>query len=434
MMTTFKLTDKERSLVLPITLSSQFEWFEFFLFIYWSRIFEREAYFSGLSAPLSEFIYAILLLCSGLFSRPIGGMIFGLIGDKWGRKTAFVYSILFITVPSMILTVSPSFPTWAYSSLVYLGIMRLLQGIPVGGELPGALCLLFEGSTQTRRRYLCSYLFVGTQLGQISSLILITFFTNYLTHEQLLSWGWRLSFGISSIIGITGVILRKKMFKKLHESEEFESLKTEQKIENHPLKTSFKNYKKRMTLFLFLSILKVSGFYLIYYYLFENPHFLKLNKIQSDITYLIYLILFTMLIPVIGYYTKNEKTDKLFKSSAAGVMITSILLFLSIEQGWDKFWNLSIITIIMLFFCVQFSIFPSFLAESFPAKVRFTCIAFSFNVADGFIGGIIPLLSDWLIEKTNKNGIFIAIIPISALIFLYCLKKIIKERKTLNST
>ena len=210
MMTTFKLTDKERSLVLPITLSSQFEWFEFFLFIYWSRIFEREAYFSGLSAPLSEFIYAILLLCSGLFSRPIGGMIFGLIGDKWGRKTAFVYSILFITVPSMILTVSPSFPTWAYSSLVYLGIMRLLQGIPVGGELPGALCLLFEGSTQTRRRYLCSYLFFGTQLGQISSLILITFFTNYLTHEQLLSWGWRLSFGISSIIGITGVILRKK--------------------------------------------------------------------------------------------------------------------------------------------------------------------------------------------------------------------------------
>ena len=423
-----KLSDAERSLVIPVTFGSQFEWFEFFLFFYWSRIFETEAHFSGLSASVEELIYAILLLCSGLLARPIGGIIFGRIGDKVGRRDAFMWSIIGITLPSIILTVMPSFPTWAYSSLIYLGVMRLLQGIPAGGELPGALCLLYEGATNSRKRYICSYLFVGTQLGQILSVLLVLLLQATLTHEQLLSWGWRLSFGISSVIGILGSFLRKKFFVPLHETKEFETLKKEHKVEPHPLRKSFKNYKKMISLVLFLSVFEVSGFYLIYYYLFEKPELLKLNQFYGNLIYLLYLGVLTVIMPVLGSIKHNFKIETLFKISALGVIITSIPFFFAIDRGWSSFLIFQLLTLMILFFCIQFSFLPSFMAGLFPTQVRFTCIGFSFNITDGVIGGIIPLFASWLTKATGQEAAFVTVFPVSALIFLLCLKLIKKEK------
>lgn len=426
--TKLQLSDSEKALVIPVTFGSQFEWFEFFLFIYWSRIFEAEAHFSGLSASIEELIYAILLLCSGLFARPIGGIIFGRIGDKFGRRNAFMWSIIGITLPSIILTIMPSFPTWAYSSLIYLGIMRLLQGIPAGGELPGALCLLYEGAANARKKYICSYLFVGTQLGQILSLLLILLLEAVLTHEQLLSWGWRLSFGISSVIGILGSFLRKKLFVPFHETKEFEDLKTDHKVEHHPLRKSFRSYKKMIGLVLFLSIFEVSGFYLIYYYLFERIELLKLNQFSGKLIYLLYLGVLTIIMPILGSIKHNLKIEALFKISALGVIIVSIPFFFAIAKEWPLFLMFPLLTLMILFFCIQFSFLPSFMAGLFPTQIRFTCIGFSFNITDGVIGGIIPLFATWLTKSTGQEAAFVILFPVSALIFLLCLKLIKKAK------
>src|SRR3990167_3824333 len=419
-----KLSDAERSLILPVTFCSQFEWFEFFLFVYWSEKFESQVH---LSHSIGHFAYAILLLCSGLLARPLGGIIFGHMGDRFGRKKAFMWSIIAITLPSIILTIMPSFSTWAYSSLIYLGVMRLLQGIPVGGELPGALCLLYEGAALSRKQYICSYLFVGTQLGQILCVILIILLQTFLTNEQLFSWGWRLSFGISSVIGIAGIFLRKRIFRTLHETEAFKNLKKEHKVECHPLRKSFRGYKKRMTLVLFLSIFEVSGFYLIYFCLFEKHELLKLNQFYGNLFYLLYLIVLTVLMPIIGSIKHNLKIETLFRISALGVIITSIPFFFAIERGLSSFLIFPLLTLLILFFCIQFSFLPAFIAGLFPTQVRFTCIGFSFNVTDGAIGGMIPLFASWLTKATGQEAIFMSVFPISALIFLFCLKLIKKE-------
>lgn len=424
-----RLTDAEKALIVPITFGSQFEWFEFFLFVYWSRIFETEAHFSGFSASVEEFIYALLLLFTGLFARPIGGIIFGRMGDRIGRKKAFMRSILWIILPSLVLTVTPSFPTYAYSSLIYLGIMRLLQGIPAGGELPGALCLLYEGAQRTRRQYICSYLFVGTQLGQIFSVILILILQACLTHEQLLSWGWRLSFGISTTIGLVGSLLRQKLFHTLHDSEEYKDLEKDHKIESHPLRKTFRNYKKRICLVLLLSVFEVSGFYLIYYYLFERPELLKLNQFYGNITYLIYLCALTLIMPILGSIRYKEfKIEKLFKKSALGVILTSIPFFFAIQNEWPSLVIFFLLSIMILFFCVQFSFLPSFIAGLFPTEVRFTCIGFSFNITDGVIGGIIPLFASWLTRTTGQEAAFVSLFPISAILFLVCLAFLNKKK------
>ncbi len=419
-----KLTTEERSIVVPTTIGGFFEWFEFFLFLYWTSVFS-ETNFSDLVTSFEELTYAILLLCSGLIARPIGGILFGWVGDKWGRKRAFFISIIAISIPSIILTFSPSFPSWAYSSLIYLAIMRLLQGIPAGGELPGALCILFEGSNMNRRKYLCSYLFVGPQLGQIMSVIFILSLQKYLSHEQLLDWGWRFSFALSSIVALIGIILRKR----LHETSAFEHLRREHKIEQSPLKTSFQNYKKMMGLVLFLSILEVVGFFIIYYYFFENAkQILKLKTGTGSFTYILYLIFLTLLMPLIGCFGSKFDSVKLLKISAIGVIILSLPFYFAIENG-AVLWIFFLLSMIILLFCIQFSFLPSFIAEVFPTGIRFTCIGFSFNITDGVFGGMIPLIGYWLTKITNQEGAFVLLFPASALIFLICLNVIIKEKK-----
>lgn len=416
----------ERSIILPITLGSMFEWFEVFLYNYWAPLMSKS--FFDLSIPLAELIYAVLILGTGFIARPIGGLVFGYIGDKWGRKLSFLISIAAITLPSIAIAFTPSFSSWAYGSLVYIGLMRFFQGIPAGGELPGALCFLSEGSNPERKRYLCSYLFVGPQIGQILSMLLCFSLERYLSNEQLVSWGWRLSFGVASVIGIIGFFVRRK----LHESKEFEHLKIEHKIEKNPLRKSFKYHKKNMILALFISVFEVIGFFMIYFYLFENSK--EILRIPSKfvlLIYSLYLIILTIIMPIIGSIGSKYESRVLLKLSAFGVILFSLPFYLSILNGSILLMFL-FLTIIILLFCIQFSFLPSFIAGLFPTAVRFTCIGFSFNITDGVIGGFVPNIGDWLTKVTGKPASFIFLFPLTAIIFLICLKFIKKDPVLVN--
>jgi MHS family proline/betaine transporter-like MFS transporter len=406
----------ERAIILPITLGSMFEWFEVFLYNYWAPLMAQN--FFDLTIPFAEFIYAILILGTGFIARPFGGIIFGYIGDKWGRRTSFLLSIVCITIPSLGVVFMPSFSSWAYASLVYIGLMRFLQGIPAGGELPGALCLLSEGASPGRKRYLCSYLFVGPQIGQILSMLLCFSLEKYLSHEQLIDWGWRLSFFIASIIGIIGFFFRRT----LHESKAFENLKTEHKIEQNPLRASFKNHKKNMLIALFISLFEVVGFFMIYFYLFQNAtEILKINSSYSIIIYAFYLIILTIMMPIFGSIEEKYKSRSLFKLSAIGVAILSVIFYFSILNN-SVLWMFILLSIIILFLCIQFSLLPSFIAGLFPTGVRFTCIAFSFNITDGVIGGLVPSIGGWITNLTGEPGAFTLLFPITAVIFLVFLR------------
>ncbi len=416
----------ERSIILPITLGSMFEWFEVFLYNYWAPLMSKS--FFDLSIPLAELIYAVLILGTGFIARPIGGLVFGYIGDKWGRKLSFLISIAAITLPSIAIAFTPSFSSWAYGSLVYIGLMRFFQGIPAGGELPGALCFLSEGSNPERKRYLCSYLFVGPQIGQILSMLLCFSLERYLSNEQLVSWGWRLSFGVASVIGIIGFFVRRK----LHESKEFEHLKIEHKIEKNPLRKSFKYHKKNMILALFISVFEVIGFFMIYFYLFENSkEILRIPSKSVLLIYSLYLMVLTIIMPIIGSIGSKYESRALLKLSAFGVILFSLPFYISILNGSILLMFL-FLTIIILFFCIQFSFLPSFIAGLFPTAVRFTCIGFSFNITDGVIGGFVPNIGDWLTQVTGKPASFILLFPLTAIIFLICLKFIKKDPVLVN--
>jgi MHS family proline/betaine transporter-like MFS transporter len=415
----------ERKIIFPVTIGSIFEWYEVYVYLFWTPIIAKN--FFDVTLTLFELIYAIFVLGVGIIARPLGGILFGYIGDRKGRRVAFLISIIAITLPSICIAIMPNFTSWAFSSLIFIAIMRFFQGIPAGGELPGALCFLAEGAIPGRRKYLCSYLFVGPQIGQTIGMLQIFFLQKYLTYQELIDWGWRISFLISGIIGMFSFFLRKR----LKETKAFEHLKTDHRIELHPLKESFKHHTKDIILVLFLSIFEVMGFFILYFYMFQNSkEILGLNPTEDVVVFTILLIGIVIIMPVVGYFGEKFRSVSLFKLSAYSVIALSFPFYFSVK---GHFVSLTFVLFIMLILVlsIQFSLLPSFIAELFPTRVRFTCLGFSINISEGVIGGATPFIGVFLTQITSDPVAFIWLLPISGIVFLITLR-FIKNKQVLN--
>lgn len=401
----------EATLISAVTIGSILEWYEIYLYVYWSPIIADE--FFDLSGPVAELINALLVLIVGFIARPLGGLIFGYIGDRWGRKRSFLLSIILISIPSFA-TAFMSFSTWNLFAIVYVGIMKFIQGIPAGGELPGALCLLSEGSSPERKRYLCSYALVGPLIGQIISMTQCIFLEMYLSHESLVEWGWRISFFIGGTIGIFGYFLRTK----IHESDSFKHLKKSHHVSEHPIKEAFTNHKKNILLGFLISIFEVVGFFMIAFFLVDN--FTKIFNIDQKHTLLINIIMLTPLTviqPLIGKLGDKYRNKPLYILSAVGVIFISIPFYFAIRES-SQFWSITLLAVLVLFLSIQFALLPSLIVDLYPTEVRFTCIGFSFNVCDSVIGGMVPLLATLLVQGWGNTASFVIIYPIAAMIFL----------------
>ncbi|MCH9613943.1 MAG: Fosfomycin resistance protein AbaF [Chlamydiia bacterium] len=402
----------ERSIVIPLTIAGALEWYEVYLYVYWAKVFSSALL--DLSLPLYDLIHATALLMVGVFSRPLGGLLFGYIGDKIGRRQAFYFSVILLAIPSFLTVFLSSFSSWNFLAIFWFTFMKFLQGIPAGGELPGALCFLAEGATYHRRRYLCSYLLVGPQIGQMLSLVQIMIFETLLPIDQLLEWGWRISFAIGGVIGLSGIFIRKK----LHESEVFHHLQKKHEVLKNPISEAFGKHKKDMLLGFLISIFEVVGFYIIAFYIVQNEsQILGLSRLMVLLLYIVVLSVVCVLMPIIGKLGDLLGARKLLYGSAIGIILVSIPFYIAVQYS-SVFYSLLLFIVTTLILTVQFSLLPAVLADLFPTSVRFTCVGFSFNLCDSLVGGIIPMLGVFIFHVLDNTASFIVLLPVTAVVFI----------------
>lgn len=429
------MNKKEMSIIIPVTLGSMIEWYEVFLYIYWSPIIES-ALKIDYALPVIDFFHAsIIFVIAICVSRTFGGVWFGLKGDREGRKGVFFWTLFFIFLPVLLTLFMPT--KWVFFSIIYMGIMKFLQGIPAGGELPGALCFLEESTQKVRRQYVCSYLLVGPQLGQIIALLQSMLMQKLLPNHFLATWGWRLSFALAVVIGCLGLKLRKK----LHETSAFHGIEVKHKVLRHPIKTICKQYKKNVVLALFLSVFEVVGFFLIEFYFLGHVQALcHLAFHQCLVFYGVSLIPIVFLMPIIGkiaakyHDTKWLNAKSLLIASGLGVMILTLPLYFAFKEASIAV-SFSIFGVLIMLLSIQFALIPSLLAEIFPTNVRFTCLGFSFNLTDSLLGGSLPFIATGVMSFTGKPFAFIFLLPLAALIFLvslYFTKKLSLENQASN--
>jgi len=410
---------KEKStVILAVTIGNLLEWYEIYLYIYWAPILSRIFFDSG--STFENLTHTYLIFALGFLSRPLGGIFFGRLGDRIGRKKSLILSIAMMTIPTFITGLLPTYAQIGLAAPIILGGMRILQSFPAGGELPGAFCYLYESAPLKNRRHMCSWAAMGYQIGVLISALECFALERFLSHEDLIHWGWRFSFLIGGLLGLLGLFLRSR----LHETPVYREMVSHEKIVKEPLLGVLNKYKHGVFIGFLYCALNSSTFYLIsanFPDYFGN--ILDDNYSYSLIATAVILLISTVPLPFFGHLADRYNNQKMLIGSVIGMLALIYPICLSIQHASLLSMGICLFIFILFFTCTS-ALVPYIIADLFPAHVRFTCVGLSFNLVDAIIGGFTPFMVMQLLHSTGSRCsfsyvlIFCAMLSLSSYIFM----------------
>jgi len=227
------MTAAERKVIFASSLGTVFEWYDFYLYGSLAAIIASH-FFSGVN-PTAGFIFALLAFAAGFAVRPFGALVFGRLGDLVGRKYTFLVTILIMGLSTFLVGVLPSYSSIGIAAPIILIVLRLLQGLALGGEYGGAATYVAEHAPQNRRGFYTSWIQTTATMGLFLSLLIILGIRSAMGEEAFLDWGWRIPFLVSAILLAISVWIRMR----LNESPAFLKMKEEGKESKAPIKESF---------------------------------------------------------------------------------------------------------------------------------------------------------------------------------------------------
>jgi MFS family permease len=227
------MTAEERKVIFASSLGTVFEWYDFY--IYGTLGVFLAKYFFANVPPNVGFIFALLAFAAGFAVRPFGALIFGRLGDMIGRKYTFLITMTLMGVGTFFIGLLPGYGTWGIAAPIVLILLRLVQGLALGGEYGGAATYVAEHAPKDRRGYYTSWIQTTATLGLFLALLLILGIRNWQGEETFGDWGWRVPFLLSGILLIVSIWIRLS----LNESPVFQRMKEEGKTSKRPLTEAF---------------------------------------------------------------------------------------------------------------------------------------------------------------------------------------------------
>ena len=232
-----EMTAQERKVILASSLGTIFEWYDFYLYGALAAIIAKQ-FFTALD-PTSAFIFALLAFAAGFIVRPIGAVIFGNLGDMIGRKYTFLATIIIMGVSTMLVAVLPTYSTAGAFAPIALVVLRMLQGLALGGEYGGAAIYVAEHAPQHRRGAYTAWVQTTATVGLLLSLLVILGTRTLLGEGAFGDWGWRIPFGLSAVMLAVSLWIRLSM----SESPAFRKMQEEGKGSKAPLAECFGQWK-----------------------------------------------------------------------------------------------------------------------------------------------------------------------------------------------
>ena len=405
----YNLTKLSKKVLVPGLIGNVIEWYDFALYGYFAGII------SALFFPADDYFVSILITYSvfavGLFMRPVGGIIFGYLGDRYGRKKSLLCSIILMSISTCLIGILPTYNQIGSVASIMLVICRLLQGIAVGGEFTCSMVYIIEHVEADRRGLYGSCVmlsaFIGLLLGSGVS-TLVNFFSDDNTNLQ---WIWRIPFILGLLLLILGSYFRHAML----ETPEFERF-----IKNNSLlKYNIKNiFNKKLIHATCLVILPSISFYLIFVYLVTYlKEFVHIPLSTSLFINTISMTLMIVFIPIFGFLSDRLGHKILIVSGTVGFIILSYPLFLLITTGILKLVLLSQCCFALLIAMI-YSTIPATLFDMFDVSMRCTAVSIPYNIANSIFGGSAPLISTILIHYVGILGPSFYLIVVSLIVIL----------------
>jgi MFS transporter, MHS family, proline/betaine transporter len=370
------------------------EWYDFSVYGYFAAIIGRQ--FFPVANPVSSLLAAFGVFAAGFFMRPLGSLLFGHVGDKKGRKLALTLSIVLMAIPTFLIGVLPTYHrigVWASALLV---LMRLLQGLSVGGEYTTSSIFLVEASAAGNRGFLGSFVPFGSCAGVLLGSAVGAAVTGLLDHASAVSWGWRVPFLAGITVGGVGLWLRRGLDADLTAHDRLPAVES-------PIREAFRTELGTIGQLIGLGAVGAVGFYMCFVYvttyLRQIDHLAQSKALDINTLSMVVLLL---LIPWFGALSDRFGRKPILFAATAGMFLLAWPLFWMLHHA--SFWVILLgqTGFAVLGACFWGSISTT-MVELVPRRLRCTVLSVGYNAGLAVLGGLTPMVAVYTVDRSRYD-------------------------------
>lgn len=378
-------------LVALTAIGGALEFYDFTIYALFAPYIQKH-FFAQTSSTIA-LINTFAVFALGYLARPLGGIFFGHLGDKYGRKSAFTLAILLMALATLFMGCLPSYQSIGVTAPLLLIILRFIQGFSVGGEIPGAIVFITEHMPNKYVGFAIGIIFMCITLGNMLGAGVGLALTSWFTADQMMSWGWRIPFIIGFFLGIISYYIRKSA----HETPVFLKMMTEKQLHNSPFKGLIQSSKTQLFKAFLLTAATASVISLFLYLPTYLSSIINLDMSRSYFINILSFLSFALTTALFGLLSDHVNRKKLI------ILGSSLLIVLS----YPLFWGLTAFSAAYVWvFVLGISLcagmingcYPIFISKSFPAHLRYSCVGLSYSLGVAVFGGIAPLAFTCLIQ------------------------------------
>jgi metabolite-proton symporter len=402
-----------RRAVIASTIGTAIEWYDFFLYSTVTGLVFAKLFFPH-SDPWVGTLEAFAIYAVGFVARPIGAAIFGHYGDRIGRKSTLIATLLLMGLATAAVAVVPTYGSIGIWGAVILTVLRFIQGVGVGGEWGGSVLMSMEWARDDRSRGLiASWPQFGVPCGLfLANLAVLAF--SHVAGDQFLAWGWRLPFALSLILVGVGLYIRLGIM----ETPVFSKLLAEKKVDRTPMLTVIREYPKEILLSAFARMAEQAPFYIFTAFVFSyGVSTLHVSRDFLLTAVLSASVLSFVSIPLFGHLSDRIGRKTMYMMGAVATGIFGFIYFAMLDTGSPT----------IIFLAIVLSLIPhdmlygpqaALIAESFTGRLRYSGSSLGYQLASVIAGGPAPLIAAWLFgtfQSATAIAIYIAVCAVITL-------------------
>lgn len=383
-----------KNVVISGMIGNALEWYDYALYAQFASII---GYHFFPDSNIKE-ILTFAIFAAGFMVRPLGGIFFGNVGDKFGRKIALVIGIMTMAIPTAAIGLLPGYNTIGIAAPIILTFIRLLQGFSLGGEFSGCIAYIVEHAQHNKRGIAGSAAFVSMCGGMLLGSATANAFTYFMSNENLVAWGWRIPFIAGLFIGCIGLYIRSH----LSESPIYRAAKAANTLSTHPLRDTLTKYWLQLLVAIAIYVTVTATFYTATVFIENFMRKLGYSDSESASVGAIILITMTIVLPISAHIS-----DKIGRKPVLVIGVLLLICFtypIFIVLGSM---NYTYAVLSQMIFAALIAFYmapvPTVLVEIFPTKIRFTGVAISYNISAAVFGGTAPMIGMTIATITGNK-------------------------------
>ncbi len=377
------------------------EWYEFFLYAAAATLVFATVFFPNAETEFDAIIAGFLTYAVGFVARPIGGIVFGHFGDKYGRKQLLQLSIILVGVSTFAMGCLPTFDQIGYWAPGLLVVLRFIQGFAVGGEWGGAVLLVAEHSPSKSRGFWSSWPQSAVPMGNLLATGVLFILSSTLSSEDFLSWGWRIAFWLSAVIVVVGYYIRTKVNDAPIFLEARKEVVAEAK--GYGVIEVFKRYPRGVFTAMGLRFAENILYYLVVTF---SITYLRL-VVETDTSRILFLLLIAHFIhfctvPLVGKLSDRLGRRPVYMAGALLGATWGFFAFPMMDTG-NEVIILAAVTIGLIFHALMYAGQPSIMAEMFPTRMRYSGVSLGYQVTSIVAGSLAPIIATALLQEYGSS-------------------------------